>query len=175
MISYDLSDLMPFLLTIPLSLILDSRSLGDFSFLSVFTFHYRARYLVGTFSSMLRCLAARQYRTTFFTLAVYRGVRILSHTQRSRSRSSTNVHISEGLYRYILRHRCIRVLGLRGPFSLCLHDRLVEMCVRAGKRAEQNRGGSSWLPQAKAASAAGTLAAENISIGTARVFEVHRS
>lgn len=66
---------------------------------------------------------------------------------------------------------------LRGSSSLSLYDRSVEMCmcVRAGKRAEQNRGGSSWLPQAKAASAAGTLAAENISIGAARVFEVHRS
>jgi len=56
-------------------------------------------------------------------------------------------------------------------------DTIVETCMCARRKArgtEQNRGGSSWLPQAKAASVAGTLAAENISIGAARVFEVHR-
>lgn len=42
-----------------LPLILNSRSFRDLSFLSVFAFHYRVRYLVGTFSSMLRCLSPR--------------------------------------------------------------------------------------------------------------------
>lgn len=37
--------------------------------------------------------------------------------------------------------------------------------LKKARGTEQNRGGSSWLPQAKAALAAGTLAAENISIG----------
>lgn len=52
------------------------------------------------------------------------------------------------------------------------------VCAREqeARGTEQDRGGSSRLPQAKEASAAGTLAAENISIGAARVFfEVHRS
>lgn len=47
----------------------------------------------------------------------------------------------------------------------------VRTCARERRKArgtEQNRGGSSRLPQAKAASAAGTLAAENISIGAVR-------
>lgn len=73
------------------------------------------------------------------------------------------------LRRYILRWRCIssRTTGSSPPI-----DTIVETCMCARRKArgtEQNRGGSSWLPQAKAASAAGTLAAENISIGAARL------
>lgn len=133
-------------------------------FLPVSAFRYRVRFLVGTFSSMLRCLAALVSAGVFFTLAAYRGARILSRTQRSRSRSPTNGRYS--LYvryravvrtaacRYTLERRCISSGTARSPLGrsvetrasvcaraharrvLCVH---VCMCTRAGKRAEQNR------------------------------------
>lgn len=91
MISYDL---IPFLLTVPLSLILDSRSLGDFSFLSVFTFHYRARYFVGTFSSgaLLRVSIERPFLHLWFT-EVYAYFRT-----RSGHDHGVRTYISRGVY-----------------------------------------------------------------------------
>lgn len=58
-----------FILSLPFPLILNSRSLHNLSFLSVFTFHCRVRYFVDTLSSMLRCLASieRPFLHLWFT------------------------------------------------------------------------------------------------------------
>jgi len=124
----------------------------------------------------------------FFRFAAYQrrsaaAARILSRTQSrsARPRVSRCCECLTGTCTWTKVYKFGDCRFLRGP-HLSINalvplgdDAACTSCASAGKRAEQNRGGSSWLPQAKAASAAATLAAENISIGAARVFEVHRS